>query len=185
MESDWAEYGVTNVLQSMGLIKPADTCGTPGSVNRLSVVVWIDGELTDNQRSDIENAVASTVGYNQARGDTIHVASATFNGVDLITDFQAMPGPTSMSRMFIPAVIAGIAALALLLFAYLAFVRKTRKQYRTIQDGLKEMATGMEGAMSLLRRFASRKEFEELIKQLKMDGRKANGNGAINTNVGK
>lgn len=50
----------------------------PGRLQRLSVAVWVDGQLTPQQRQSVEAAVASAVGFNQARGDQITVESMKF-----------------------------------------------------------------------------------------------------------
>lgn len=142
---------------------------TPGSVEKLSVVVWIDGELTENEKNDVENAVASTAGYSQSRGDTIHIASAKFTGTEFSTDFQVMPGPTIAHKAFVPVVFALVAVT--LLSVCVVLVKRSQHQAKTIvSKGYMEMASTAEpeSGVSLRREMSPQeREFEELIKQLK------------------
>lgn len=145
---------------------------TPGSVKRLSVVVWIDGELSDIERTNVENAVASTVGYSQSRGDTIHVASARFSGIDSMTDFSVIPGtPPVAYNVLIPVVVAGVLALVTMLVVSVIRGRRVRREaIDLVTEGMMEMASTAEpedGAFFRREMSPHEKEFEELIKQLK------------------
>ena len=52
---------------------------TPGSVKRLTVAVLIDSSINRAQQDSIAKIVASAIGVNMARGDTVSVESIAFN----------------------------------------------------------------------------------------------------------
>ena len=52
---------------------------TPGSVKRLTVAVLVDASINKAQQDSIAKTVASAIGMNPARGDTISVESIAFN----------------------------------------------------------------------------------------------------------
>ena len=52
---------------------------TPGSVKRLTVAVLVDASLNKAQQDSIAKIVASAIGVNPTRGDTVSVESIAFN----------------------------------------------------------------------------------------------------------
>ncbi len=56
------------------------TTVAPGSLNRLSVAVWIDGALDSAELTRAEEAVRSALGLQAERGDTVTVSSLRFEG---------------------------------------------------------------------------------------------------------
>ena len=52
---------------------------TPGSVKRLTVAVLVDASINKVQQDSIAKTVASAIGINAARGDTVSVESISFN----------------------------------------------------------------------------------------------------------
>ena len=52
---------------------------TPGSVKRLTVAVLVDASINKAQQDSIAKTVASAIGVNLARGDTVSVESISFN----------------------------------------------------------------------------------------------------------
>jgi len=52
---------------------------TPGSVKRLTVAVLVDASINKVQQDSISKTVASAIGINVARGDTVSVESISFN----------------------------------------------------------------------------------------------------------
>ncbi|WP_378957109.1 flagellar basal-body MS-ring/collar protein FliF [Pelosinus sp. sgz500959] len=52
---------------------------TPGSVKRLTVAVLVDSSINKVQQDSISKIVASSIGVNIARGDTVSVESIAFN----------------------------------------------------------------------------------------------------------
>ncbi|WP_027624834.1 flagellar basal-body MS-ring/collar protein FliF [Clostridium lundense] len=55
------------------------TIKAPGAVERLTVSVVLDGTLDNATRTAVTNSVASAVGYDQKRGDTISVEGIPFD----------------------------------------------------------------------------------------------------------
>ncbi|HHW15641.1 MAG TPA: flagellar M-ring protein FliF [Firmicutes bacterium] len=55
----------------------------PGQIKRLSVAVWVDGQLTQAQLASVRQAVASAVGFNQQRGDQLFIDSMKFGQQEL------------------------------------------------------------------------------------------------------
>src|SRR5690606_32645396 len=56
----------------------------PGRVTGLSVAVWVDGSLTPAQQAAIEAAVASAVGADLNRGDTVTVQAFEFSRPEVV-----------------------------------------------------------------------------------------------------
>lgn len=52
---------------------------TPGSVKRLTVAVLVDASINKAQQDSIAKTVASAIGVNPTRGDTVSVESISFN----------------------------------------------------------------------------------------------------------
>ncbi|MBP2628611.1 MAG: flagellar M-ring protein FliF [Firmicutes bacterium] len=52
---------------------------TPGSVKRLTVAVLVDASINKAQQDSLAKTVASAIGINTARGDTVSVESIAFN----------------------------------------------------------------------------------------------------------
>lgn len=63
----------------------------PGSIERLSVAVWIDRELDDAQRSRLEQSVAATLGLVRERGDVVAVESVPFEAAAALAPVEALP----------------------------------------------------------------------------------------------
>src|SRR5690606_25092845 len=88
----------------------------PGAIRSISVGVWIDGELTDEQEQSIANTLASALGLDPSRGDQVIVASMPFASVETLA---AASAPTAESAWGLPqpyalAVTALLAILALI-----------------------------------------------------------------------
>ncbi len=114
---------------------------SPGDVQRLSVALVIDqsamGDITDqaayNQKLDqIQDLIASAVGYDSTRGDQITVSSMpfdtslqeTFQAETPATPRQALP---EMSPMLLGGIAAGILILLLLFFI---IIRRRKRRRR-------------------------------------------------------
>ncbi|MGI5839076.1 MAG: flagellar basal-body MS-ring/collar protein FliF [bacterium] len=102
----------------------------PGSIKRLSVAVMLNREqLTAQEQTVIENAVASTIGVDLARSDQITVAAFPFDTslVDTLREElrrQAEPGGMNART----AVTVGVAlALLLLLFGLFRMMARRRQ----------------------------------------------------------
>lgn len=80
----------------------------PGQIKRLSVAVWVDGELSQEQLSSVRQAVASAVGFSEQRGDQLFIDSMKFESQDL----GAEPPAEAPAGGFNWVWAAGVAALA-------------------------------------------------------------------------
>ncbi len=88
---------------------------TPGQVSRLSVSVWVNGELTPAQLTSLEESVSRAVGVQADRGDQVFVDS-----IDFAADLQPIAPPVAEPQFYIPwwvyLVIAAAVGTVLLLF---------------------------------------------------------------------
>lgn len=90
---------------------------SPGSIKRLGVSVWINGELTDSQLQSIETSVTGAIGIKLERGDQISINSVPFEDDFMslaATDVQYAPNKgllwiyIMLAIMFVLLVFAGI-----------------------------------------------------------------------------
>ncbi|HQD40014.1 MAG: flagellar M-ring protein FliF [Firmicutes bacterium] len=51
----------------------------PGQVKRLSATVWVDGNLTPRQQTQIQEAVQATIGFQEERGDQVAIQTMPFD----------------------------------------------------------------------------------------------------------
>lgn len=107
------------------------TIKAPGAVERLTVSVVLDGALDNATRTSVTNAIASAVGYDQKRGDTISVEGIPFDTAakDKINkDLEEMKKEEeAQKRMKLYTglgILAGIAVIALITF----LIRRKKKE---------------------------------------------------------
>lgn len=89
----------------------------PGRIDRLTVAVWIDGDLDPAARQQVQDSVASAAGIDQARGDSISIESIRFGAAE--------PQAPAVTRPTVPW-WALAAALLLLLAAVSVWIRLRR-----------------------------------------------------------
>lgn len=91
---------------------------SPGDIERLSVSVWIDGDLTINELEAVEASVVSAVGMNIDRGDHISVNSVPFES-DLIamSPVEIVEGPSYLLTLVILLLLIFAVIIILLLRA--------------------------------------------------------------------
>ncbi len=93
----------------------------PGSVRRLSVSVWINGDLTTAQLETVENSVAQASGLRIDRGDQIVVNSIPFE-----TDFIAVTTePTSLPEAQTPWLLL-VVGFGIALLGFVLYIRRSR-----------------------------------------------------------
>lgn len=68
----------TTVNNEIGQVEDV-TVKAPGEVTRMTVSVVIDGSLNDTEKNEIRNIVATAVGFNEERGDSINISALPFN----------------------------------------------------------------------------------------------------------
>ena len=87
----------------------------PGGVERLSVAVWIDGELSAAETRRVQELVAAALGVDPARGDTVIVDSMPFAAAALpVLAAEAAPVPVVPYWAVAVAMAAAILAVVLL-----------------------------------------------------------------------
>ncbi len=95
----------------------------PGSIQRLTVAVWLDGQLPSEQLAQVRSAVESAVGYSASRGDQITIESMAFERIQL-ADFGETPQPQKQS--YWPYLVIALIALLGGVVVLLRFRRKQR-----------------------------------------------------------
>ncbi len=138
------------------------TTTPPGTVERLSVAVlvndkiehkgkqWVSTPRTAQELAQIEELVKRAVGFSVERGDSVHVAAASFARVDAD---DGAPTDEKGWKRWIPYIAAGFAALVAMAVLVLVWRRGKRKEKvsRALLVGgalenNKELAGHVEGA---------------------------------------
>lgn len=96
-----------------------------GAIRSISVGVWIDGDLSDQQERAIANTLASALGLDPNRGDQILVDSMPFATVETLAAAAAPPVDLLLGMPRSYALAAGV-LLALLLLVVLRARRRAR-----------------------------------------------------------
>ncbi len=94
----------------------------PGSVQRLTVAVFLDGSYPPATVAQIQSAVANSIGLNTARGDQITVSAIAFNHSTDVAAQNALRNQQQQDQMAQLArnLALALAALALIFFAWQA-----------------------------------------------------------------
>lgn len=95
----------------------------PGAIRSISVGVWIDGNLTDEQELSLANSLAAALGLDPQRGDQVIVDSIPFASVETL----ATAGPAGETAWGLPQPYA-LAAAALLAILALLYWRLRRRR---------------------------------------------------------
>ncbi|GBF33188.1 flagellar M-ring protein FliF [Desulfocucumis palustris] len=103
----------------------------PGSVKRLSASVVVNGNFPQSQLQQINNVVATAIGYDQARGDQITVSSMAFDDslqkeAEAEMAAEKARAEAAKRNMLIAAMASGAFILLVLLVAYIAMLRRRR-----------------------------------------------------------
>jgi len=121
------------------------TTTPPGTVERLSVAVlvndrverkgkqWLTTPRSAQELAQIEALVKRAVGFNVERGDSVHVATASFAKLDTDSD-TTTTDPRGWKR-WIPYIAAGLVALVTLAMLVLVW-RRSKKRRQTVQANL-------------------------------------------------
>lgn len=114
---------------------------SPGEVERLSIALVInqpalgnadDEEAINNKLNQIQNLVASAVGYDATRGDQINVSSMPFDTSlqDVFQKETPSSGPKQVALEMNPVLLGGISAGLLILLLLFLLLRRRRKRRR-------------------------------------------------------
>ena len=91
-ERDTTQYAKRDLTRNYEVNKINEkVISPPGSIQRLTVAVWLDGQLPPEQLAQVRSAVESAVGYSAGRGDKITIESMAFERIKL-ADFDEVPG---------------------------------------------------------------------------------------------
>ena len=102
------------------------TVASPGSIKKVNIAVLVNDDITDAQRESIQRSVASAVGINDDRGDSISVEALPFSTEDAdrrAAEEQAAKDAEQRNIMIAAALILLIIALVA---GYLYMRRKKR-----------------------------------------------------------
>jgi flagellar M-ring protein FliF len=107
------------------------TVKAPGSVNRLTASVIVDGTIDSTLQNQIQNIVSGAIGIDTTRGDTVAIAGMKFDtssadaAKQAINDMKQADAQANKMKLYKEI---GIGGGALLLFIMLfAFLRKKKK----------------------------------------------------------
>lgn len=91
----------------------------PGSVQRLTVAVFLDGQYPATTITAIQNAVGNAIGLSNVRGDQITVSALPFNHATDTAAVAALKAQQQQSQidLYIRGVALTLVALAVLIFA--------------------------------------------------------------------
>lgn len=101
----------------------------PGSIKRLTVAVLVDANINKAQQDSIAKTVASAIGINPTRGDTVSVESISFNTE--LADKQLKEEQEYEKQQALAFwTKIGLAALAAIAILYMTYMYYRRKQQR-------------------------------------------------------
>ncbi len=112
---------------------------SPGKVTRLTTSAWIDGDLSDVERSLVQETIASAIGFDHNRGDAITVASGRFD-TSLRQAFALPEGIAAADEKewWKNPVILGMGATIVLLLIVLVLYRRASRRTRAEMEMMKE-----------------------------------------------
>lgn len=113
----------------------------PGRVERLSVAVWLDGNIPSAQRQMVEEMIASAVGLQPQRGDTVTVGFMDFED----SFFAEASGPLQEAVPRQPlSTWALAAAFVVALFLLLLMGRRRRRRAQPVPAPVVDVTVGGE-----------------------------------------
>ncbi len=128
----------------------------PGKVERLSVAVVVNAELTEEKRQAIERVVASAIGYDPERRDQITVTGIPFDtsmAEEVLAQMKRDQQEQEKAReegltaeTLTLAAVAGVFLILLLVFLVFLIVRGRRQRGRQEQVIMEEMRRAVQAA---------------------------------------
>lgn len=91
----------------------------PGEVRRLTVSLFVDGELSPAQKQQMELSVANAVGLDERRGDRLTVANLPFNREDPFKDLANDKKVTWDQMVRLGALLVGLVLMIVFFFMLL------------------------------------------------------------------
>lgn len=124
----------TTVNNEIGQVEEV-TVKAPGEVTRMTVSVVIDGSLNDTEKNEIKNVVATAVGFDQVRGDSINISALPFNTdkQDIITkELAAMEAEAAKAQKTKQYIMMGIGVGALVFLISFLIMKARKKKKDTL-----------------------------------------------------
>lgn len=101
------------------------TIKAQGEINRITVSVAIDGQLSRKQITQVEETVSNAIGFNNERGDSVSVVSMKFG--NLAKEDESLAAKEEMNRIM-KTVAYIVGALLLSIFAILIYLYINKKK---------------------------------------------------------
>lgn len=123
------------------------TIKAPGEVTRMTVSVVIDGTLNDTEKSEIRNIVATAVGFNEDRGDSINISAIPFNTEkqdEIDKELAAMEEAEQRAQRVKLYTRIGIGAASLILLIVLLSIYSRRKRKKEEENVASDMPNGLD-----------------------------------------
>jgi len=102
----------------------------PGEVKRLSVAVIIDGQMTEEEKTDIQDIIARAAGINETRGDMISISSLAFN-TEGYNQLQEQLAKETARQNMLELIKYGVMGLGILAVLVLVFLLAKRGMVKT------------------------------------------------------
>jgi flagellar basal-body M-ring protein/flagellar hook-basal body protein (fliF) len=105
------------------------TVVAPGAIRRLTVAVLVDANVNNTQRESIQNAVASAIGINTARGDMVSVETIPFSTE--LADRQRREEEdlaAAQTRAMWMKILAAVTAILAMIYVIRTIVRRRRME---------------------------------------------------------
>lgn len=101
----------------------------PGYVEKISIAVVLDRQVSDEQRTDLQNAISSAAGIDAQRGDTISLSNFSFDKTNMEETKKEMDQQRQISMIM--NILKNVGFGFLLLFTIL-YARKRLKKLQAI-----------------------------------------------------
>lgn len=117
--------------------KESQVIAAPGEVKRLTATVFVDGNLSNDLQTAIQNAVGTAIGFNTERGDEITVIGMVFDPLlkeekdKELENIENMFGSNGSNTLLI---VIGVAILAILIAGVVIFILKKRKNAEVVEE---------------------------------------------------
>jgi flagellar M-ring protein FliF len=99
----------------------------PGAVKKLSVAVILDSQVSQQQLTNLKQAISAAVGVDSVRGDTLTITSMPFDQNYIKDQEKAMADAQQEEMIFNGARIAGMVLVPILVLLFLRFLFKPKK----------------------------------------------------------
>lgn len=105
----------------------------PGTISRLSVAVWLNGDLDETTKNKVREVVIAAAGLNFDRGDHLTVDSLPFASLDDVTDVAPTTTGTEDLKQLV-YLAAGILALIIVAVVYLRRQARKKKEQKAVLE---------------------------------------------------